>query len=365
MRRCLELARRGQGRTAPMVGCVVTDRRGRVVAEAWRKRAGAHAEVEALDRAGRRALGGTLYTTLEPCRQHATWPGCAALAAESGVARVVAGMAQPRGERAGGAAWLRKRAIRIDVALGVLRAECEEQNRAFLTWAGQGRPWFTLKAAATLDGKVATWRGESKWVTGDDARREGHRLRDAHDAILVGIGTVLADDPALTVRGVRGGRDPVRVVVDSSLRTPVGAALLRARGSGRAAHVIIACTRRAPASREQRLRDAGAEVLRLPARGRRVDLRALARELAAAGLTSVLVEGGPTVHGAMLEAGLADELQLFVAPKVLGGSGRRAAPGWAGGRGIDRLADAWQMSFVGAPRRLGEDLLLTLRPRPG
>jgi diaminohydroxyphosphoribosylaminopyrimidine deaminase/5-amino-6-(5-phosphoribosylamino)uracil reductase len=192
-------------------------------------------------------------------------------------------------------------------------------------------------------------------------------LRDAHDAILVGVGTVLADDPALTVRGVRGGRDPVRVVVDSMLRTPATAALLRARGSRRAARarVIIACTRRAPASREERLRAAGAEVWRLAARGGRVDVSALARQLAAAGLTSVLVEGGPTVHGAMLAAGLADELDLFLAPKVLGGSGRRNAPGWAGGRGIDRLADAWQMSFVGPPRRLGDDLLLTLRPRPG
>ncbi|HWM89069.1 MAG TPA: bifunctional diaminohydroxyphosphoribosylaminopyrimidine deaminase/5-amino-6-(5-phosphoribosylamino)uracil reductase RibD [Kofleriaceae bacterium] len=353
MRRCIELALRGQGRTAPepMVGCVVVDRRGRVVAEAWQGR-GAHAEAQALSRAGARAAGGALYVNLEPCR------ACGELVVGSGVARVVMGMKRPI---EGGARWLRRRA---EVVVGLLGGECEEQNRAFLTRAREGRPWFTLKAAATLDGKVATWRGESKWVTGEAARREGHRLRDAHDAILVGVGTVLADDPSLTVRGIAGGRDPVRVVVDSGLRTPTGAALLRARGSGRGqARVIIATTRAASASRERRLEVAGAEVWRLPARGGRVDLRGLARRLAAEEVASVLVEGGPTIHGAMLEAALGDELRLFLAPIVLGGHGRRVAPGWAAGRGVDRLADAWKMRFAAEPRRLGDDILLTLRPR--
>jgi diaminohydroxyphosphoribosylaminopyrimidine deaminase/5-amino-6-(5-phosphoribosylamino)uracil reductase len=215
---------------------------------------------------------------------------------------------------------------------------------------------------------VATWRGESKWVTGEEARHEGHRMRDSHDAILVGVGTVMADDPSLTVRGVAGGRDPVRVVVDSRLRARPGAAFLRARGSGRPARVIVATTRAAPAARERRL-SAAAEVWRLPARRGRVDLSALAARLADDGLSSVLVEGGPTIHGALLEAGLADELRLFLAPTVLGGAGRRSGPGWAGGRGVDRLADAWRMEFAGEPRRLGDDLLLTLRrsgrPRRG
>jgi diaminohydroxyphosphoribosylaminopyrimidine deaminase / 5-amino-6-(5-phosphoribosylamino)uracil reductase len=364
MRRCLELARRGQGRTAPnpMVGSVVLDRRGRVLAEGWHRRAGGvHAEVDALTRAGGRARGGTLYTNLEPCRHHGRTPPCAPVVAASGVTRVVVGMVDPIAERAGGAAWLARRGV--TVTTGVLRGECEELNRAFLVWARQGRPWFTIKAAVTLDGKVATWRGESKWVTGEAARREGHRLRGAHDAILVGVGTVLADDPSLTVRGV-AGRDPVRVVVDSSLRTPSGAALLKARGTGRnsRARVIVATTRGAPPPRERRLSAAGAEVWRLPGR-RRVDLSELARRLAAEGMTSVLVEGGPTVHASMLEAGLVDELCLFLAPSVLGGRGRRAAPGWAGGAGVDRLADAWKLRFAAEPRRLGDDLLLTLRPR--
>jgi diaminohydroxyphosphoribosylaminopyrimidine deaminase/5-amino-6-(5-phosphoribosylamino)uracil reductase len=364
IRRCLELARQGQGRTAPdpMVGCVVADRRGRVVAEGWLRGAGGtHAEALALSRAGRRAAGGTLYTVLEPC-SHGR-PPCAPLVAASGVARAVIGMVHPVAGEAGGAAWLARHGVAVTV--GALRGECEELNRAFLMRARQGRPWFTLKAAATVDGKVATWRGESKWVTGEPARREGHRLRDAHDAILVGVDTVLADDPALTVRGLKGGRDPVRVVVDSTLRVPVGAALMRARGSGRGqvARVIIATTRRAPAPREQRLRAAGAEVWRLPSRRGRVGLPALAKRLAAEGVASVLVEGGPTVHGALLEAGLADEVCLFLAPRIIGGRGRRAGPGWAGGAGADSLADAWQLRFAAEPRRLGDDILLTLRPR--
>jgi diaminohydroxyphosphoribosylaminopyrimidine deaminase / 5-amino-6-(5-phosphoribosylamino)uracil reductase len=367
MRRCLDLARRGEGRTAPnpMVGCIIVDRRGRVVAEGWHQRAGGpHAEVTALARAGGKVPGGTLYTTLEPCRHRGQTPPCAPMVAQSGIVRVVVGMEDPIAEHAGGASWLGRQGLRV--AKGVLRAEVEELNRAFMIWVRKGRPWFTLKAAATADGKVATWRGESKWVTGKDARHEGHRLRDSHDAILVGVGTALADDPELTVRGLKGGRDPLRVVLDSSLRLPTGAALLKARGTGHGrarARVIVATTRAAPPVRERRLQVAGAEVWRLPARGGRIDLQALARRLAAERVTSVLVEGGPTVHGSFLEAGLADEVRLFLAPSVVGGQGRRIAPSWAGGRGVDRLADARKLRFVGEPRRVGDDLLLTLRPR--
>ena len=356
MRRCLSLARRGEGRTAPnpMVGCVVLDRRGRVVAEGWHRKAGSlHAEAEALAKVGR-VPGGTLVVNLEPCRHEGRTPPCAPLVAASGVKRVVVGMLDPVRGHGGGAAWLARKGIAIE--RGVLEAECRELNRAWLRFARDGRPWFTLKAAATLDGKVATWKGESRWITGEAARRDGHRLRDSHDACMVGVGTVLADDPRLTVRGLRGGRDPVRVVVDGSLRTPPGAAVL-ARG-----RVIVATTRAAAPSREGRLLAAGAEVWRLPGRGR-VDLAALAARLAEAGITSVLVEGGPTLHGALLDAGLVDEVRLFVAPLVLGGSGRRSGLTWIAGRGVDRLADATRLVAVGPPRRLGPDLLLILRPR--
>ena len=356
MRRCLSLARRAEGRTAPnpMVGCVVVDRRGRVVAEGWHRKAGApHGEADALAKVGR-VPGGTLYVNLEPCRHQGRTPPCAPLVAASGVKRVVVGMLDPVRGHGGGAAWLARRGIAVE--RGVLEAECRELNRAFLRWARERRPWFTLKAAATLDGKVATWRGESKWVTGEAARREGHRLRDTHDACMVGVGTVLADDPRLTVRGLRGGRDPVRVVVDSRLRTPPDAAVI---GRGR---VIVATTRAAPAARERRLTAAGAEVWRLPGR-RAVDLAALARRLADAGIASVLVEGGPTLHGALSDAGLVDEVRLFLAPMILGGSGRRSGLSWIAGAGVDRLADAARFAAAAPPRRLGPDLLLTLRPR--
>ncbi|HEU5057528.1 MAG TPA: bifunctional diaminohydroxyphosphoribosylaminopyrimidine deaminase/5-amino-6-(5-phosphoribosylamino)uracil reductase RibD [Kofleriaceae bacterium] len=356
MRRCLALARRAEGRTAPnpMVGCVVLDRRGRLVAEGWHRKAGApHGEADALAKVGR-VPGGTVYINLEPCRHHGRTPPCAPLVAESGAARVVVGMLDPIAGHGGGAAWLARRGIAVE--RGVLEDECRELNRAWITWARERRPWFTLKAAATLDGKVATWRGESKWVTGEAARRAGHQLRDTHDAVMVGVGTVLADDPRLTVRGVRGGRDPVRVVVDGSLRTPPGAAIV---GPGR---TIIATTRSAAATREGRLAAAGSEVWRLPGRGR-VDLAALAARLAGAGITSVLVEGGPTLHGALLDAGLVDEVRLFLAPILLGGAGKRSGLTWIAGAGVDRLADAARFTQVAPPRRLGPDLLLTLRPR--
>ena len=366
MRRCLELAARGEGRTAPnpMVGCVVLDRRGRPVAEGWHRRAGRpHAEADALAKLPEgRAAGGTLYVNLEPCRHQGRTPPCAPLVAGSGVERVVVGMTDPIAGHGGGAGWLARRGV--EVIRGVLAEECRDLNRAWLTWAIERRPWITLKAAMSLDGKVATWRGESQWITGERARREGHVLRDRHDAVLVGVGTVLADDPRLTVRGVVRGRDPVRVVVDSSLRTPPGAALLAEPPRGRRRpRVIIATVARASPLRERRLTLAGAEVWRLPTRGGRVDLGAVIRRLAADGVLSVLVEGGPTIHGSLMDAGLADELRLFIAPMVVGGGGRRSAPAWLGGRGVDQLAAARRFRLVGEPRHVGDDLALVLRPR--
>lgn len=358
MRDALALAARAEGRTAPnpMVGAIVLDRRGRVVGQGWHRRAGAaHAEAEALRRAGTRAAGGTLIVTLEPCRHTGRTPPCAPAVAAAGVARVVIGAKDPVPGHGGGAAWLARRGI--DVETGILRGACEEQNRAWLTAVRAGRPWMTLKAAMTLDGKVATWRGESRWITGESARGDGHRLRNTHDAVLVGVGTVLADDPRLTVRGVAGGRDPVRVVVDSSLRTPLGAALFKGSGG----RVVIATTARALPQRARRLEFAGAEVWRVPARGGRVDLAALAKRLAASAIHAVLVEGGPGVHGSLLDAGLADELRLYLAPAILGGTGRKVGATWSGGAGTDRLKDARRMRLTGEPRRLGDDLLLVYR----
>lgn len=366
MRRCLELARRAEGRTAPnpMVGCVIVDGRGRLVAEGHHERAGTpHAEAVALAAAGKRARGATLYVNLEPCRhirRRRTEP-CAPKVAEAGLRRVVLGMGDPIRSHAGGAAWLVRQGV--EVTRDVLRAECAELNRAFVTWARERRPLLVLKAAATLDGRVATHTGESKWITSSAARRDGHRLRDRLDAIVVGVGTVLADDPALTVRGLRGGRDPVRVVVDSRLRTPPTARLLPAHSRSRV-RVIVATTERAPRSRERALQGAGAEVWRLPAgEGGRVDLAALAGGLAEAEVTSALVEGGPGLHAAFAAADLVDEVRLYLAPRVLGGEARSVGPGWLGGPGVAELAAGWELAFHGDAERLGPDLALTLRPR--
>ncbi|WP_096058425.1 bifunctional diaminohydroxyphosphoribosylaminopyrimidine deaminase/5-amino-6-(5-phosphoribosylamino)uracil reductase RibD [Haliangium ochraceum] len=364
MARCLELARRAEGRTAPnpMVGCVIVAPSGEVIAEGYHRRAGApHAEAEALAQLDGRAPGCTMYVNLEPCRhrrKRRTVP-CAPAVAEAGIARLVVGMGDPIRSHAGGAAWLARQGV--SVTRGVLRADCRDLNRGFITRARKGRPWFALKAAMTLDGKVATRTGDSQWITGPQARAHGHGLRDRLDAMLVGIGTVLADDPRLTARGARDARDPVRVVVDSRLRTPLDARLLPANTSS-PARTIIAASERAPRTRERRLADAGAEVWRVGA-GPRVDLEALAQRLAAAELNTVLVEGGAELHAAFVAADLADELLLYVAPMVLGGRGRDSGLGWLGGAGVERLADATRFSFRGDSESLGEDRLLRLRRR--
>jgi diaminohydroxyphosphoribosylaminopyrimidine deaminase/5-amino-6-(5-phosphoribosylamino)uracil reductase len=358
MARCVELALRGAGRVSPnpMVGCVIA-RGGRVLAEGFHARlGGAHAEVAALEKLGEQARGATMYVNLEPCVHEGRTGPCAPRVLEAGIARLVVGMRDPIRGHGGGAAWLRRRGV--DVAVGVMRAECEDLNRAFVMWALERRPWFLLKAAMSLDGKLATRTGESRWITGPAARRDGHRLRAELDAILVGVGTVRADDPALTVRGVRG-RDPVRVVLDSRLRTPASARVLPANADSRA-RCIVATTAAAPAARARALALRGAELWRLPARRGRVSLPALAARLAKADIASVLVEGGGEVHAAFLAGGLADELRLYVAPLVIGG---RDAPGWAGGEGVARLARARRLAYAAPPERLGEDLVIRARLR--
>jgi diaminohydroxyphosphoribosylaminopyrimidine deaminase/5-amino-6-(5-phosphoribosylamino)uracil reductase len=363
MARCIELARKAEGRTSPnpMVGCVIVGPDGMVVAEAYHKKAGApHAEASALAKLaklGRSADGCTLYVNLEPCAHRGRTGPCAPLVRDAGVARVVVGMLDPIKGHSGGAAWLRRR--RIAVTRGVMQAECEALNRAFLTWAGKGRPLFVLKAGVTLDGKVATRTGDSQWITGEASRKDAHAWRNRLDAILVGVETVRADDPALTVRGIRGGRDPVRVVLDSRLRTPPTSVLLPANATSKA-RTIIATTRAAPAAREARLLSRGAEVWRIAGQGPRVDVRKLAVRLARQDILSVLVEGGAEVHASMIAAGLADELRLYIAPVVFGGT---RAPGWIGGNGVSRIARAARLQFTGPPEQLGEDLVLSARLR--
>jgi diaminohydroxyphosphoribosylaminopyrimidine deaminase/5-amino-6-(5-phosphoribosylamino)uracil reductase len=263
---------------------------------------------------------------------------------------VVVGIDDPIPGHGGGIEVLRR--ARIKVTVGVLADPCARANRAFVTWASCHRPAFTLKAAITLDGKIATIAGESKWITGPAARDDGMRLRDQRDAVMVGIGTVLADDPRLTARLPRA-RDPIRIVVDTHLRTPPTAQLLP-RNTG--PRTIVVCGLEAPAAREATLAANGAEIWRLPTHGDgRVDLVPLGTRLADAGLASVLVEGGGELHAYMLQRGLADELVLYVAPTIVGGPARS----WVGGGGLASLTSAYRFVFEGAPVDLAGDLRIT------
>ncbi len=356
LRRCLQLASRGRGRTSPnpMVGAVVARGR-RVLAEAFHRRAGgAHAEAAALRRAGRGARGATLYVNLEPCSHWGRTPPCVEAILSAGVRRVVACHTDPdprvrgRGFRA-----LARAGVRVRV--GPLGGEARRLNETYLVRARLGRPFVLVKAAVTLDGRIATASGESRWITSADSRRAAHRLRADSDAILVGVETVLADDPRLTVRGPARGK-PARVVLDSRLRTPPGARLLSASGGG---PVLIYCTRTAPRSRARRLASRGAEVVVVgrPA-DRLVDLAAVLRDLARRQVSSVLIEGGGRVIGTALRRRLADRVVLFAAPLILGCSD--AVP-LAAGRGARRLADAVKLRGLRATR-VGPDLMITASP---
>ncbi|MEJ7597121.1 MAG: bifunctional diaminohydroxyphosphoribosylaminopyrimidine deaminase/5-amino-6-(5-phosphoribosylamino)uracil reductase RibD [Kofleriaceae bacterium] len=356
MARCLELAARYRGRTSPnpVVGCVIVDRRGKVIAEGAHVAPGRdHGERAALRKLGGKAPGATLYVNLEPCAHQGRTPPCAPAVRDAGVARVVVGTEDPIPGHGGGIAQLRRAGITISV--GILREACERANTPFFTWARLHRPAFTLKAAMTLDGKICTITGESKWITGEQARADVMRLRDTHDAVMVGVGTVLADDPWLTARR-RGARDPIKIILDSQLRTPVTARLLPAHADAGTGRSIIACGHEAPADRERALVALGAEVWRTGQHANgKLDVMELARMLGEHQLTSVLVEGGGEVHAYLLAHGLADELVLYVAPKIVGG----AANSWVGGAGLASLAAAYRVVFDQPIVQLGEDLRVT------
>ena len=362
MRRALALAERGRGTTRPnpVVGAVVA-RGGRVLAEGFHRRAGLpHAEVNALARlrAGA-ARGATIYVNLEPCCHTGRTGPCTEAILAAGIARVVVGMVDPNPLVDGaGITRLRRAGVRVDV--GCLGAECRAANRAFAIWARARRPLVTLKAASSLDGfiapakKVRASRRAPVWLTGPAARRVAHQLRAAHDAVLVGSGTVLDDDPQLTVRlpkAARGAAAPMRVVLDGRLRTPKDAKVLDA-----AAPTIVYTRRGAPRARARALRGRGAEVIELAGRGR-LSVEAVLDDLAERDVQSVLVEGGAAVHAAFLAAGLVDDVALFIAPRPLG-AGVPLAPGIARelevAFGLDRLS----------ARRIGPDLLLTAQASP-
>jgi diaminohydroxyphosphoribosylaminopyrimidine deaminase/5-amino-6-(5-phosphoribosylamino)uracil reductase len=364
MDRALARARRASGRTFPNppVGAVVL-RGARVLGVGeTRPVGGPHAEIVALAQArrrhGARALAGaTLAVTLEPCCHHGRTPPCTDAILAAGIRRVLVGQRDPNPLAGGGVARLRRAGLAVEV--GVREAACREQHRGFLSVQRRGRPWVALKLAATLDGRIATARGESRWITGTAARAHVHRLRDAADAVMVGAGTAAADDPELSVRrGARRVRTPVRVLVDGALAVPERARLFR---DAEAARTWLLTRRGHAAARLARRTARGARALLVPARGGHLDLaRALAR-LAQEGLSLVLVEGGGGLAAALLRAGLVDEIHWFVAPSLLGGDAR-AALGPLGVRSLARrIAPAVQ-----EVRRLGSDLYVrALLSAPG
>ncbi|MBM4276017.1 MAG: bifunctional diaminohydroxyphosphoribosylaminopyrimidine deaminase/5-amino-6-(5-phosphoribosylamino)uracil reductase RibD [Deltaproteobacteria bacterium] len=368
MRLALRLAARGAGWTSPnpMVGAAVV-KNDRVVGKGYHRGYGLpHAEVEALRRAGDAARGADLYVTLEPCNHHGKTPPCTQAILEAGVRRVVVAVRDPNPRvNGGGAEFLASQGVQVEV--GLLEAEARRVNEAWFKWMATGLPWVMAKAACSLDGRMATATGESQWLTGEAARAFGHRLRHLSDAILVGVNTVIADDPQLTTRLPTKDRrpktedrfkDPIRIILDSRLRLPLTARLLNLDSP---APTWVACTEAAPAEKRRALEKKGAEVLVLPEESGRVALQPLLALLGQRQVQSLLVEGGAEVLGSFFDQKLVDQFFFFYAPKFLGG---RRALSVLGGEGAARLQDASQARDLSV-RRLGPDLLLSGYLSPG
>jgi diaminohydroxyphosphoribosylaminopyrimidine deaminase/5-amino-6-(5-phosphoribosylamino)uracil reductase len=347
MRLALELAARGRPSPNPHVGAVIV-RDGKVLATGYHAKAGTdHAEVAALRKLGMRAEGATVYVTLEPCNHHGRTGPCSEALIRAGVARVVVGCEDRIPGH--GMGITRMREAGIEVEWGVLQAQAEAMVADFNKHALRGLPYVTLKAAVTLDGRMATRSGDSRWITGKAARTHAHRLRDRSDAIMIGARTLIADDPALTVRHVKG-RDPVRVVLDSALLTPVNA---RVFDPSSAAPVWIYHAQEADHERRRELRDRGALLVEAPRAERGLDLEWVLRDLAQRGIVRLLAEGGPTLHGSLLAGGFVDYATVFVAPRILGDSEARPLAS------VGPRTSMSEALAIRAPitRRFGDDLL--------
>ena len=353
MAEALQLAERGLWTTSPnpRVGCVLVAPSGEVVGAGWHEKAGeAHGEIHALRAAGERSRGATAYVTLEPCSHFGRTPPCAEALIAAGVARVVAAMTDPNPLVAGrGLAALQ--AAGIETACGLLESEARELNIGFVSRMTRGRPWLRLKAAASLDGKTALNNGRSQWITGPEARRDGQRWRARACAVLTGIGTVKDDDPQLNVREVDTPRQPLRVIVDSRLETPLTARILQGGGPVLVAGAV------ADAVKMAALQAAGAEVVVLPNAEGKVDLAELLAELGRRGCNEVHAEAGFKLNGSLLREGLVDELLLYLAPCLIG----HAAAGLCNLPELERLDDKRRLQIRDL-RQIGADIRLLARP---
>ncbi|MDF2656237.1 MAG: riboflavin biosynthesis protein RibD [Bacillota bacterium] len=371
MKRAMELARLGQGRTAPnpLVGAILV-KDGRVIGEGWHECFGqAHAEVNAIQNAEKfheNPAGSTLYVNLEPCCHYGKTPPCTELIIKSGIARVVIGMMDPNPMVSGRGAEILQKAG-ISITTGVLEEDCRRLNEIFIHFITTRRPFVTIKAAVSLDGKIAAHTGASKWITGENARREVQALRNQCTAVMVGVNTVIQDDPELTCR-LPEGRNPLRIILDSNLRIPRKSKVLAGTEPipvrtmeepvGTEEQTILACTEEADMQAANELEAMGAKVLRCRSRSGQVDLMDLMNKLGSLGIDSILLEGGGTVNAAAISQGIVNKLLLFMAPKILGGATAKTFVEGLGASTPD-CAQQFQIQDVGL---CGEDIRITAYP---
>jgi len=352
MKMALELAEQGRGWTSPnpMVGAVVV-KDGTVVGIGFHQAAGGpHAEIHALNGAGEKARGATLYVTFEPCNHTGRTPPCTQAILRSGIKRVVAGMKDPNPRvTGGGLAFLKSQGL--DVSVEVCEDECRRLNEIFIKYVTTSLPFVILKCAATLDGRIATRTGNSKWITNPLSRQFVHELRHAVDAIMVGIGTVLKDNPRLTTRlEGRKGSDPIRIVLDTHLSIPPNARLLHLPSDS---DTLIVTGSSAPAEKRRILERPGVRLLALKDDGGRIDLTALVRELGRMGITSLMIEGGSRVNSSALRAGIVDKICIFYAPKICGGNGVPVCQG----TGVNLMEESMQITDISV-RRFADDVMI-------
>lgn len=352
MRMALGLAEGGKGRVEPnpMVGAVVV-KEGKVVGQGYHEYfGGPHAEVRALDEAGSSSRGATLYVSLEPCAHYGKTSPCAERLIEAGLSRVVLAVMDPNPRTAGkGVGKLRQAGV--EVVIGVAEEEARKLNAPFFKLMTTGMPYVIVKWAMSLDGKTATHTGDSRWVSSQESREYVHKIRSQVDAVMVGMGTVLRDDPLLTCRHPEGGRNPKRLVVDGQARLPLDSQLIRTISE---AEVLVATTDRAPAERVDKLRKAGCRLLTVEGKGNRVDLAELMKILGKEQLTNIYVDGGSTLNASLFEEGLVDKVMVFISPRIIGGA-KALQP--VSGIGVDKVEDALRLKDVHVTR-CAEDILV-------
>ena len=351
MRVALDAASYAKGRTSPnpLVGAVVV-KDNRIVSVGWHRKAGTeHAEIHALKMAGDLAKGSTIYVTLEPCSHYGRTGPCAKALVEAGISRAVVAMPDPNPLVSGrGIQILKDAGIQVDV--GILEEDARKLNEVFLKWIVKKIPFVTLKMAMSLDGKIATCTGESQWITSAESRLKGHEWRDSTDAILVGIGTVLADNPQLTARIGNGGHNPVRIVLDSKGRIPLESKMLH----DNEAPVWVAVTENAPSERIEAIKSTGAEII-VCGSGDTVNLKSLLEQIGERGITSLLVEGGGQTIYSFLHDGLADKVEAFIAPMLIGGKDAKTPVEGDGFASLEAAVKLEQMTY----QMIGSDILVT------